>query len=146
MLHLAEGFEIVYHPGEPGFRAWARTLPALFEQCALALTSIMVDLETIQAQQVTAVELSAEDQERLLFNWLVEILYLFQREGKVFGKFELISHKRVDQADYLQADFWGQNFDDDKHKLKASVNADVLKQVQMERTSDGYKAVVSLVF
>jgi SHS2 domain-containing protein len=67
-------FEILEHTADIGFRASGATLPELLQNCAVALASFA---ESADAENLTReVEVSGEDNENLLVNWLSEVLYL----------------------------------------------------------------------
>lgn len=144
MIHSAPSFEILDHPAELGFRAWAPTMTDLFAHCALALSSILVDIETVSPSETVAVEVSAQDQESLLYNWLAEILYLYDGEQWLFSKCEAVTHKTQEDGEFLQADLTGQKFDPAKHEIKTCVKAVSLQQIKIEKTSKGYSAEVFL--
>src|SRR5271170_105570 len=96
MQSSASCFEILDHPADMGFRACAPNLADLFAQCGKALTSVLVDLESVDGTEMTAVEILGDDLESLLYNWLAEILYLFDGEKKLFSEFVVVSHRRND--------------------------------------------------
>jgi len=141
---LASGFEVLEHPADMGFRAWAPTLTDLFAVCARALTAVLVDLESIDADRAESVEVLGDDVETLLYNWLAEILYLFDGEKKLFCEFSILSHRISDGTEFLQAELKGANYDREKHEIKTYVKAITFHQLKIEHTQAGYAAQVFL--
>lgn len=141
---VASGFEILDHPADMGFRAWAPTLADLFAECARALTSVLVEIATIQPRESMGVEVWGDDVETLLFNWLAEILYLFDGERKLFSQFSVVSHKSSDGMEFLQAELSGEAFDRERHQVKTYVKAITFHQLKVEHTDKGYQATVFL--
>ena len=127
-----------------GFRAWAPNLSDLFAECGKALTSVLVDLESVDKSEITAVEILGDDLESLLYNWLAEILYLFDGEKKLFSEFVIVSHKRNDGTEFLQAELKGERYVQDKHQIKTYVKAVTFHQMSIVHNEDGYSAQVYL--
>lgn len=136
------GFLILDHPADLGFKAWAQNLPDLFAECARALTSVLVDLETIGGEDATAVEILGDDLETLLYNWLAEILYLFDGEKKLFSDYVVLSHRQHEGTEFLQAELRGESYNPAKHQVKTYVKAITFHQLKIERTDQGYSAQV----
>ena len=58
------------HGADIGVRGFGDTLPAAFEQAALAMTAVVADPESIEPRDDVQIECSAPDQELLLVDWL----------------------------------------------------------------------------
>lgn len=144
MQKQASCFEILDHPADMGFRAWAPNLPDLFAECGRAVTSILVDLEAVSLTEQTAVEILGDDLESLLYNWLAEILYLFDGEKKLFGEFVIVNHKNNDGTEFLQAELNGERFSPEKHQIKTYVKAVTFHQLSIVHNEEGYTAQVYL--
>lgn len=82
-----EPFTYLEHTGDVKFRAHGRDLGETFENAALAMLGAMIDPATVGAEETWTVEIEAESLENLLYEWLSEILYLFEVELAVFSKF-----------------------------------------------------------
>ncbi len=126
------GFELLDHPADMGFRAWATTREQLFETAATALTSILVDLESIAHQLTVDVEIDADGEDMLFFHWLSEILFLFDADGTLFSKFEIVDIMTIDSGLKLKARLTGQEFSKDLHQVKTYVKAITLHQLKVD--------------
>jgi SHS2 domain-containing protein len=131
-----QGFELLDHPADMGFRAWAPTRQELFTTAAYALTSILIDLDTIAHELTVDVEIDADNEEMLLFHWLSEILFLFDADGTLFSKIENIDIMTMDSGLKLNARLKGQEFSKENHQVKTYVKAITLHQLKVECKND----------
>jgi len=77
-------FETFDHTADLGLRVGADSINELFAEAAVGLASLIVaDVATIEASQERSIEISSPDLEYLYFDWLSEVLYLFESEGLV---------------------------------------------------------------
>lgn len=127
-----QGFELLDHPADMGFRAWAASREELFATAARALTSILVDLDTIAQEVAVDVEIDADGEEMLLFHWLSEILFLFDADGTLFSKFEIVDIMTIDSGLKLKAKLFGQEFSKEVHQIKTYVKAITLHQLKVD--------------
>ena len=133
-------FEVLEHPADIGFRAWGRTREELFENAALALFSLMSELENVPEKESRAVEATGQDFEALLYAWLAELLTLSEAERFVFRRASVtfLSANRV------CATIYGEPFDRNRHHSGTHVKAVTYHQLQMAQTREGWTAQVFL--
>ncbi len=140
-----EGFEILDHPADMGFRCRAHTMEELFARCALGLTSVLIDLDTVECEIAREVAFEGEELDIVLYNWLSEILFLFDAEGLLFSKVEVISSMTTySVSTRIEATLHGQQFDRMRHEIKTYVKAVTLHQLRVERKADEIEAQVFL--
>ena len=83
-------YELFEHTADLGLRATAPDLDALFAEAAACLfAAILEDPTSARPLTPAAVEIAGTDREYLLFDWLKELLYRFDAEHQVFGRFEV---------------------------------------------------------
>jgi len=71
------------------FRAYGTTLPEVFKHAAMAMFGIMYDLEEIRIDDQVKVEAKGLDKEKLLYDWLSNLLLEFEVEGVFFAEFSV---------------------------------------------------------
>jgi SHS2 domain-containing protein len=132
---MHETFE---HTADLGLRIRTAGLEALFEEAAQALFSAIVeDLGTIQPREKFIISKEGDDREYLLFDWLNELLYLFDSNHWLFGRFEVqIQNGR------LSGTAWGEPLDRNRHLLSHEVKAITYHGLKVEQTGDGWLAEV----
>ena len=123
------GFELLDHPADIGFRAWDPSLPGLFERAAEALTSIIIIPESIEQNHEHRCELEADDRDSLLYEWLSELVFLFDADGLIFRKFSVKLSSEGSSLWRLTAAMKGEIFSVDKHQVETYVKAITLHQL-----------------
>ena|SRR5438874_9025264 len=82
------GFEYFEHTADVGIRAWGPTLGDAFGAAAEGLVANMVDVASARRVGEARLEARADSPERLLFEFLDEVLYLVQTRGFVIARVE----------------------------------------------------------
>src|SRR5690242_5490805 len=131
-------YEFFEHTADLGVRVRAADLDTLFAEAARALFAAVVDnLDAVRPLQRVDVTLTGTDREYLLFDWLKALLYRFDAEHLVFGRFEV----RV-TAGGLTGTAWGEPLDPDRHELGHEVKAITYHGLRVEPEADGWLAEV----
>ncbi len=129
-------YEFFEHTADLGLRVRAPDLDTLFAEAARALfAAIVEDPNTVKPQQRLDVELAGDEYEYLLFDWLNELLYRFDTEHVLFGRFEV----HVKETS-LTGTAWGEPLDESRHALSHEVKAITYHGLRIERTDDGWLA------
>jgi SHS2 domain-containing protein len=133
-------FEVFDHTADLGLRIHAPGLNALFAEGGRALLSVIVsNPDTIEPRDSLKVQVSGSDLEYLFFDWLNELLFLF--ESKRF-----LAREFAAEMDHtgLSATVRGEQFEPERHVLAHEVKAVTYHGLVVERTSDGWRAEVIL--
>ncbi len=86
-----KNYEFLEHTADIKFRSFGKTLPEAFSNAALALGSIMSQQTNITPKIKEIVEVTGEDYESLLYNFLEEFLFLFDSKGFILSKINKIN-------------------------------------------------------
>ncbi len=130
-------FETFDHTADLGLRIRAADRNALFVDAATALFSTIVgDLTTVQPLERRDVRLPEDDDDYLLFDWLKALLFWFDSEHLVFGKFEA----HVDGG--MTGAAWGEPLDPTRHALEHEVKAITYHGLRVDQTADGWLAEI----
>jgi len=131
-------YETFEHTADLGLRIRAADRDALFAEAGQALFSAIVDdLSTIESRQRIDIRLTSDDLEYLLFDWLKELLYRFDAEHLLLGRFDV---KVADCS--LEAVVWGEPMDLTRHTMLHEVKAITYHGLKVEETTDGWLAEV----
>ncbi len=133
------GRKLVDVEADVGFEVWASDLNSLFEEAALAMYEIMVDVESVNPVVEKELELKSEDLSLLLHSWLSELLFITDVEGLVFSKFEVTV-----EGTRLRGRAWGEPVDPKRHNPKTEVKAVTYYKLRVEKEGDLWRAVVIL--
>jgi SHS2 domain-containing protein len=133
-----ELFRVLEHTADVGFEAFGRTREEVFANAARALQNLMVDLDSIAPRQEIEIHVEGRDPPSLLINWLSEILYRIDADGRLFHDFEvrgLTDHE-------LKAVVHGEPFDPARHRVNMQVKAITYHQLALEQKPEGWWAQV----
>ncbi|NJE08789.1 archease [Thermococcus sp. M39] len=124
------------HTADIGIRGYGRTLEEAFENVAMALFDVMVDVRKVEPKEVREIEVSGEDLYALLYNFLEELLILHDTEGLVFSDFE-VKIEKTEEGYKLKAKAYGEPLDYGKHEPKEEVKAITYHDMKIEQLEDG---------
>lgn len=126
------------------FEARGRTLPELFASAAQATTVTMVkNPESISPRVKKSLHLSAPTPERLLHDFLEELVFFKDAEQLVFSKFNLtiVEGKSACKLEGLIA---GEKIEPKKHVMLVDVKAVTWHEFSLAKEKGGYRATVVL--
>ena len=135
-------YEYLEHTADAKFRAYGKTLEEVFENAALAMFNVMVDTEGVLLETSLEISLESPGLDTLLVDWLSELLFLFEVEETVFGKFR-VKEIRKERGEYLlKALASGAKWDLESQLFKTEIKAVTYNQLELEMTPDGWVAQV----
>jgi len=82
-------FEYFDVTADIGVKVWGVTINEIFENTAIAVTSLMLDPLKIGKKIVKEVFIEGNDLSSLLINWITELLIIRDSEGILFASFEV---------------------------------------------------------
>ncbi len=135
---LPREFEILDHTADVGITAYGADAKEVFANAGKALFSLITDPESVREVETREVEVEAPDQERLLVDWLNELIYYFDAENILFRRFEVSELSDT----HLKARAYGERVDIKRHELKLGVKAATYHQLKIEKTDGGVRAQV----
>ena len=86
---MDRGFEFLDHTADVGIKVWGRNWKEILKAAAEGMLSIIVDLKCVQVKESITLEIKADSKEELLFNWLREILFQFEKRGMLFSQVDI---------------------------------------------------------
>jgi len=133
-------FEIIDHTADVGIIAYGTDIKELFSNVALALFSLITEVDSIKENSHLDVEVTSHDRSSLLVEWLNELIYLFDVKHILLNRFDIItlSHNQ------LRATCYGESFDPTRHKLKLAIKAATYHMLRLDEDEKGYIAQIIL--
>lgn len=129
-------YEVFEHTADLGLRVSAPDLAGLFAESGRGLASMMVaNLEAVLPLQERTLTIPGADPDYLLFDWLTELLYIFDTERLLLVDFDL----RIDENGVTAA-CRGEPLDPSRHLLDHEVKAITYHQLKVEQTAAGWRA------
>ncbi len=122
-------FNTIEHTADIGIEVEADTLEELFAGAALAMFSIMVDVEGVEPVVSREVKLEAADLGELMFRWLNELIFFVSAKGLLLSRFEV---KSVSDCG-LEATVAGEPVDPARHSLELEIKAATYYELAVEK-------------
>ena len=140
-----KGFEYLEHTADVQSRSWGRTLEEAIEQTALSLIgTISPNLALIEPSVHKKVIITSEDKEALIFDFLSELLYIFDVDQLIFSEIEIEKIKENRGQLTLSAMLKGEEFKKEKHEIGTEVKAITYSYMEIKETNE--KAEILMVF
>jgi SHS2 domain-containing protein len=143
-------FELFDHTADLGLRVRAATLADLLAEAGRGLLAMHVaNPESVQAEREKIIELTANDPNFLLFDWLSELLYAFESEKLLLAEFDIAiacgdigregdtPAEPLGSAFVLRATCRGELRDDSRHVMDHEVKAITYHGLSVQQGADG---------
>lgn len=131
-------FQLIEHTADTGLVAYGHSLAEAFANAAYGLFSIIAELRKVREVESLTVAVSAEDAESLLFEWLNNLIYVFDVEYLLCKRFDITEFTQHS----LKAVCWGERYDPSRHRLKIGVKSATYHMLEV----DGEKNRVQVIF
>jgi SHS2 domain-containing protein len=126
------------------FRAWGKNLEEVFKAAGDATINAMIDnLEAIELKETRTFSLENDALDMLLFNFLQEFIY-YKDSELLLLRAQQIEIEEKNGEYHLSAVTQGETLDRDRHEERVDVKAVTLHRFQLEKTEDGWTALVIL--
>ena len=112
-------FEFLEHTADVYIAAFGATMEEAFGNAALATFEVMTDTQKVNQGRPEAMEVEAEDEYALLYNWLEALVVKFEVNGMLYSKFDVHSIKETATGFKLKATVHGEKFDPQKHSAES---------------------------
>jgi SHS2 domain-containing protein len=131
-------FEVLDHTADIGLIVYGENLKTLFENAGEAFFHLITDLKKVRRRVEKRIEIRGEDLERLMVDWLSELLYLHDVENLLFKGFKVES---VGEGG-LKARVKGEPFQEGVHVIKTGVKAVTYHQIGVRKENGRWRAQI----
>jgi SHS2 domain-containing protein len=126
------------------FEATGRDLPELFSDAADATMNVMIEnLDAIEPRGTRHIELSNDEIDMLLFDFLQELIYFKDAERLLLRVRDVQIDEKKAQY-FLKAEAAGEPLDAARHHQRADVKAVTLHDFSVKKEDGGWRAQVLL--
>lgn len=129
-------FELLDHTADIGIIVYGEDLKSLFQNAAEAFFHLITDLKKVKLRTERKIEIGEESLERLMVDWLSELLYLYDVENLLFKRFNVESVGK----EGLKAKVKGEFFQEGVHMIKTGVKAVTYHQIEVRQEREGWRA------
>ncbi len=120
---FAGKFEFLEHTADVYVRAHGTTMQEAYENAALSMFETITDTGKVAQTDADTLEVEAEDQYALLYNWLEALLVNSETKDMLYSRFQIVSLKETSEKFVINAKVWGEKFNPKKHPQKVAVKA-----------------------
>ena len=122
------------------FEAYGKDLNELFENAALAIFELSADIKTVKAKDKIDFDLENKNMDRLLYDFLSEILFLKDSRYMIFRKVKVAIKEGSPNKVHVVLE--GEGIDQKKHSLENDIKAITMHMFELKKEKQGYKASV----
>lgn len=123
-----------------GLIAYGQNLAEAFANAAYGMFSIITELDAVRETESRRVEISEDDLEGLLFEWLNSLIYLFDVEMLLFRRFDII---QLDGS-RLHAVCYGEKYDPSRHHLNTGVKSATYHMLTVDREKNQVQVIFDI--
>jgi len=123
------------------FEAESGSVDGLFEECALAITDIMVDPKSLRITTSREFKVISPDLDRLLYDFLTELIIAKDVDSLLFGKYAV---KVSPDGKSLASTASGEPIDRGRHRLRNDVKAVTMHLFGIKKEGKKWKTTVVL--
>ena len=133
MSSVEKTFEVIDHTADIGIVAYGADIKQVFTNAAIGLCNLIIDTDSISETTQRDLELSSQDTESLLVEWLNELIYVFDVERLAFKSFA------IDQLsnNHIKARCFGEKINPQQHVLKREIKAATYHMLTVDKESNG---------
>ncbi len=130
-------YRILEHTADIGLVAYGRDLPEAFANAAYGLFSIITEMRRVRELESREVAVNAQNQESLLFNWMNQLIYIFEIEHLLFRKFDIIEFNN----NSLKAICRGERYNPTRHILKLGVKSATYHLLKVDEAKNQVRVI-----
>jgi SHS2 domain-containing protein len=116
-------FEFLEHTADVYVRAHGINMREAYENAALSMFETITNTAKVAPTEEDTIEVTAEDQYALLYNWLEALLVNSETKGMLYSKFQIVDWQESADQFKITAKIWGEKFNPKKHLQKVAVKA-----------------------
>lgn len=134
---IVKRFELIEHKADMGLAAYGETLAEAFANAAFGMFSIIAELDGVKEVEARRLEISEDDMEGLLFEWLNSLLYYFDVEMLIFKRFDIMELGEG----HLVAECHGEKYDPSRHHLKTGIKSATYHMLEVDREKNRIQVI-----
>ena len=130
-------YKLIEHTADIGLIAYGNNLAETFGNAANGMFSLISDLDKIRESETRCLEISSNDLEGLLFEWLNRLLYYFDVDLLLFRRFEI----SMLPENRLKAKCFGEKYDPSHHRLKMGVKSATYHMLKVDTSKNEVRVI-----
>jgi SHS2 domain-containing protein len=128
------------HPSDVYVEVKAKSLEEAFALSGMVVYEVMTDVSRVRKEEKVEVAVKGFDLYSLLYNWLEELIYLFDSKGFLGSEVKVEEVVREDDGFRLKAIIIGERYDARRHESKTAIKAATYHLMEIKREDNVYVA------
>jgi SHS2 domain-containing protein len=128
------------HPSDVYVEVKAKSLEEAFALSGMVVYEVMTDVSRVRKEEKVEVAVKGFDLYSLLYNWLEELIYLFDSKGFLGSEVKVEEVVREDDGFRLKAIIIGERYDAGRHESKTAIKAATYHLMEIKREDNVYVA------
>jgi len=133
-------YEIIDVSGDVGIRARGKDYAEALVNAGIGLYSLITDLDKIGDEQLIEIEIKSDSPERLLVNYLNELIFHFDAYGFTGRRIEI----KEASANTIRAIIYGEHFDSSVHESRLLLKAATYHNIRIGQSGGGW--LIEVIF
>ncbi|MHC1590977.1 MAG: archease [Candidatus Helarchaeales archaeon] len=135
------------HTADVKYEITGENLKEAFELAGYAFTNTHADILTVIPKHSITLEVSGEDLESLLFEFISELIYVLGTRSLLISLFQDLEITKNDGMYSLRVIAWGEEIDPSRHDLKTEVKGMTYHDMKIESLSEAgmYEGPVRII-
>ena len=121
-----------------GIQVYGESLSLLFQHAGEGLSHIITAPGKVREKDFRRISVKANGLEELLVNWLNELIYLFETDGVIFRRFEVLNLGEY----FIEALAFGEILEEGHHPILRTVKATTYHQLHVTRGKTRWEAQI----
>lgn len=135
-------FVFLEHISDAYVAAYGRSLEEAFENAALAMFEVMTDTSKVRPKHKFEVEARGFDLYSLLYDWLENLLIVYNIHNVLLSKFKLYKIRKVNEEYIAKGEAYGEPFDPLRHEQRTEVKAVTYSLMEISKKNREYEVKV----
>jgi len=132
------GIRFLDHPSDVYVEVRAKSLEEAFAFSGIAVYEVMTDVSRVKKDEKVEITVDGFDLYSLLYNWLEELIYLFDSKGFLGSEVKVEEVAQTHDGFRLKATIFGEKYDAKRHESKTAIKAATYHLMKIERENDEY--------
>ena len=134
---MMKRFRLIEHTADTGLIAYGNNLAEAFANAAYGLFSIMVEINRVSEAESREVSVSAKDYDSLLFNWMNDLIFIFEVEHILLKRFDI---KEFTEHN-LKATCRGERYNPSRHQIRLGVKSATYHMLKVDREKNRVQVI-----
>lgn len=135
---MTANYRLIDHTADFGLEIRGRDAAALFEEAAKALFDLLAAPVNVKGDSSHSIHVTGDDWPDLMINWLRELLYMFNGDGRILCDVSILSIGKKS----LKANITSETYAPQHHEIRNEIKAVTYHQIDVGPHDKGWRARV----